>query len=88
MPRNEEDGSFARESVAKTLRLVTKDVEGNIYRDSAKEMATIIEGKDLQFTYNDKYVEFLENRRRVREGFFSKQRGKCEEDYKWGLSHS
>jgi hypothetical protein len=68
VPRNEEDGSFTRESVAKTLRLVIKDVEGKIYRDNAKEMATIIGGKDLQFTYIDKFVEFLESRCRVREG--------------------
>jgi UDP:flavonoid glycosyltransferase YjiC (YdhE family) len=68
VPRNEEDGSFTRESVAKTLRLAIKDVEGKIYRDNAKEMATIFGDMNLQFTYVDKFVEFLESRRRVREG--------------------
>jgi hypothetical protein len=64
VPRNEEDGSFTRESVAKTLRLVIKDVEGKIYRDNAKEMATIFGDMNLQSTYIDKFVEFLESRRR------------------------
>ncbi|XP_059453952.1 putative UDP-rhamnose:rhamnosyltransferase 1 [Corylus avellana] len=68
VPRNEENGSFTRESVAETLRLVVKDVEGKIYRDNAKEMATIFGDMNLQSTYIDKFVELLENRRRVREG--------------------
>ena len=71
VPRNEEDGSFTRESVAKTLRLVIKDVEGKIYRDNAKEMATIFGDVDLQYTYIDKFVEFLENHRRVNKGTLS-----------------
>ncbi|XP_041016393.1 putative UDP-rhamnose:rhamnosyltransferase 1 [Juglans microcarpa x Juglans regia] len=61
VPRNEQDGSFSRESVAKTLRLVMKDVEGQIYRDKAKEMMTTFGDKQLQDRYVVKFVEFLEN---------------------------
>ncbi|KAE8010504.1 hypothetical protein FH972_006871 [Carpinus fangiana] len=62
VPRNEDDGSFSSDSVAQTLRLVMKDEEGKIYRDKAKEMSTVIggkDGKDLQSKYIDKFVEFL-----------------------------
>ncbi|XP_062144910.1 putative UDP-rhamnose:rhamnosyltransferase 1 [Alnus glutinosa] len=65
VPRNEQDGSFTRDSVAKTLRLVIKDVEGRIYRDNAKEMANIFGDMDLQSRYTDKFVEFLQNHSRV-----------------------
>ncbi|KAG2696138.1 hypothetical protein I3843_07G044900 [Carya illinoinensis] len=65
VPRNEQDGSFSRESVAKTLRLVMKDAEGQIYRDKAKEMMTSFGDKQLQYRYVDKFVEFLVNHRRV-----------------------
>jgi hypothetical protein len=51
VPRNEEDGSFTSDSVAQTLKLVKKDEEGKIYRDKAKEMATIIGDKSLQSKY-------------------------------------
>ncbi|KAE8010489.1 hypothetical protein FH972_006857 [Carpinus fangiana] len=71
VPRNEEDGSFTRESVAKTLKLVIKDVEGKIYRDNAKEMASIFGDMDLQSTYIDKFVEFLENQRHANKGTLS-----------------
>ncbi|KAE8010490.1 hypothetical protein FH972_006858 [Carpinus fangiana] len=65
VPRNEYDGSFSSDSVAQTLRLVMKDEKGKIYRDKAKEMSTIIGGKDLQSKYIDKFVEFLGSHRHV-----------------------
>ncbi|KAF5463143.1 hypothetical protein F2P56_019082 [Juglans regia] len=65
VPRNEQDGTFTRDSVAKKLKLVMQDAEGQIYRDKAKEMATIFGDKDLQHQYVDKFVEFLENKRHV-----------------------
>ncbi|KAG2694376.1 hypothetical protein I3760_08G141100 [Carya illinoinensis] len=52
IPRNEQDGTFTRDS-------------GQIYKDKAKEMATIFGDKDLQHRYVDKFVEFLENKRHV-----------------------
>uniref|UniRef100_A0A2N9GT36 UDP-glycosyltransferases domain-containing protein n=1 Tax=Fagus sylvatica TaxID=28930 RepID=A0A2N9GT36_FAGSY len=65
IPRNEEDGSFSRDSVAQTLTLVMKDEEGKIYRDKAKEMSTIFADEDLQYRYIDKFVEFLEHQSHV-----------------------
>uniref|UniRef100_A0A2N9G9L1 Glycosyltransferase n=1 Tax=Fagus sylvatica TaxID=28930 RepID=A0A2N9G9L1_FAGSY len=62
VPRNEQDGSFTRDSVAETLRLVMKDEKGKIYRDKAKEMTTISGDRDLQYRYIDKFVEFLERK--------------------------
>jgi hypothetical protein len=68
VPRNEYDGSFSSDSVAQTLRLVMKDEEGKIYRDKAKEMSSVIGGKDLQSKYIEKFVEFLWSHRRVNKG--------------------
>ncbi|XP_041022862.1 putative UDP-rhamnose:rhamnosyltransferase 1 [Juglans microcarpa x Juglans regia] len=65
IPRKEEDGSFTRDSVAQTLRLVMKDAEGQIYRDKAREMTTIFGDKELQHRYVDKFVELLENHRQI-----------------------
>ncbi|KAB1201894.1 putative UDP-rhamnose:rhamnosyltransferase 1 [Morella rubra] len=68
VPRNEQDGSFTRDSVTQTLRLVMKDEEGQIYRDKAKEMSAIFGDEDLQDRYAANFVEFLENHRHVVRG--------------------
>ncbi|XP_041022890.1 putative UDP-rhamnose:rhamnosyltransferase 1 [Juglans microcarpa x Juglans regia] len=64
IPRNEEDGAFTRDSVAQTLRLAMKDAKGQIIRDKAKEMTTVIGNMELQHRYVDKFVELLENHRK------------------------
>jgi hypothetical protein len=43
IPRNEQDGSFTRDSVAESLRLVIVEEEGKAYRDKAKEMKGCLE---------------------------------------------
>ncbi|XP_057430085.1 soyasaponin III rhamnosyltransferase-like [Lotus japonicus] len=53
VPRNEQDGSFTRESVAKTLRLAIVDEEGSVYRKNAKEMGNVFSSKVL----HDQYIE-------------------------------
>lgn len=65
VPRNEQDGSFIRDSVAETLRLVMKDEKGKIYRYRAKEMTKIFGNRDIQYRCIDKFVEFLEHRSNV-----------------------
>nr|XP_023878236.1 putative UDP-rhamnose:rhamnosyltransferase 1 [Quercus suber]XP_023878244.1 putative UDP-rhamnose:rhamnosyltransferase 1 [Quercus suber] len=60
VPRNEEDGSFTRDSIAETLTSVMKEEEGKTYRDKAKEMTTIFGDTDLQYRYVDRFIEFLE----------------------------
>ncbi|KAK7850154.1 putative udp-rhamnose:rhamnosyltransferase 1, partial [Quercus suber] len=44
---NEQDGSFTRDSITETLKLVMQDEKGKIYRDKAKEMATIFGDRDI-----------------------------------------
>jgi hypothetical protein len=60
VPRNEQDGSFTRDSVADTLKLVMQDENGKIYRDKAKEMTTIFGDRNIHYRCIDKFVEFLE----------------------------
>ena len=62
VPRNEQDGSFTRDSITETLKLVMQDEKGKIYRDKAKEMTTIFGDRDIHNGYVDKFVEFLENK--------------------------
>lgn len=59
VPRNEQDGSFTRESVAKTLRLAIVDEEGSVYRKNAKEMGEVFSSKDLHNQYIEDFIAAL-----------------------------
>ncbi|KAF9603461.1 hypothetical protein IFM89_036264 [Coptis chinensis] len=59
IPRDEQDGSFTRDAVAKTLRLIMVDEEGEIFRSNAKEMRGIFGNKDLHDRYIDNFVQYL-----------------------------
>ncbi|GMH14675.1 hypothetical protein Nepgr_016516 [Nepenthes gracilis] len=59
VPRDEVDGSFTRESVAKSLKLVMVDEAGKIYRDTAKEMSLIYGDQNLHDCYLDKFEEYI-----------------------------
>ncbi|KDP29791.1 hypothetical protein JCGZ_18726 [Jatropha curcas] len=61
--RDEQDGSFTRDSVAESLRLVMVDKEGKEYRDAAKEMRELLADKDLHDRYVDRFVELLQHHR-------------------------
>ncbi|KAJ7961137.1 UDP-glycosyltransferase [Quillaja saponaria] len=61
VPRNEEDGSFTRNSMAKSLRLALVDVEGSIYREKAKEMGMLFSDRDRHEEYIEKFLEHLQN---------------------------
>ncbi|KAI7726039.1 hypothetical protein M8C21_008753 [Ambrosia artemisiifolia] len=65
VPRNEEDGSFTKESVARSMRSVVVDDEGKIYRANAMELSQIFGDARLQKKYMDDFVDYLENKRRV-----------------------
>ncbi|XP_059643046.1 putative UDP-rhamnose:rhamnosyltransferase 1 [Cornus florida] len=67
IPRDERDGSFTRNSVAESVRLVMVDGEGTIYRDNAWEMKKIFGDKEGQDRYIEPFLEFLEKHRRVLE---------------------
>ena len=59
IPRNEQDGSFTRDSVAKSLRLVIVEEEGKIYRDKAKEMKALFGDRTSQDRYLDSFLDYL-----------------------------
>ncbi|KAJ7964789.1 UDP-glycosyltransferase [Quillaja saponaria] len=61
IPRNEQDGSFTRTSVAKSLRLAMVDEEGSIYRDKAKEMGLLFGDSHIQERYIENFIEYLQN---------------------------
>jgi len=63
VPRSEQDGSFTRDSVAKTLRLVIVDEEGSTYRKNAKDMGNVFSSKDLHNEYIKDFIDALQKYR-------------------------
>eukprot|EP00262_Sarcandra_glabra_P008179 TRINITY_DN21463_c0_g1_i1.p1 TRINITY_DN21463_c0_g1~~TRINITY_DN21463_c0_g1_i1.p1 ORF type:complete len:468 (-),score=46.41 TRINITY_DN21463_c0_g1_i1:80-1483(-) len=63
VPRNEEDGSFTSDAVAKSLRLAMVEREGEWLRAKATEMREILADKDLHDRYVDRFVRFLKDHR-------------------------
>ncbi|KAI3451242.1 hypothetical protein Pfo_007907 [Paulownia fortunei] len=65
IPRNEEDGSYTRNSVADSVKVVMVENEGKKFRVRAKEMAAIFGDTELHSRYIDNFIEFLENHRSI-----------------------
>ncbi|KAL2342124.1 hypothetical protein Fmac_010064 [Flemingia macrophylla] len=63
VPRNDQDGSFTRESVSKTLRLAIVDEEGSSLRENAKEMGKLFSSKELHHHYIQQLIAALQNYR-------------------------
>ncbi|XP_022895290.1 putative UDP-rhamnose:rhamnosyltransferase 1 [Olea europaea var. sylvestris] len=63
IPRNDEDGSFTRNSVSDSIKLVMINFEGKKFRNKAKEMSGIFGDKKLHDRYIDNFINFLENHR-------------------------
>ncbi|KAF8406111.1 hypothetical protein HHK36_008191 [Tetracentron sinense] len=61
--RDDGDGSFTRNSVAETLRLVMVDEQGEIYRAKAREMKEIFGDNDLHDRQAGEFVQYLEEHR-------------------------
>ncbi|PIN18052.1 Soyasaponin III rhamnosyltransferase [Handroanthus impetiginosus] len=61
IPRDEEDGSYTRNSVANSIKLVMLEKDGKEFKKRAKEVSTIFGDPELQSRYLDDFVEFLEN---------------------------
>ncbi|XP_062100505.1 UDP-glycosyltransferase 91A1-like [Humulus lupulus] len=59
VPRDENDGSFTRESVSESLKMVLEKEEGKLYRDKAKEMSPIFGDKGAQSKYVDDFLDYL-----------------------------
>lgn len=64
IPRDERDGSFTRNSVAESLRLVMLDEAGQIYRDNVKKMSKLFGDRDRQDRYVDNLLGYLQGHRR------------------------
>ncbi|KAJ4838783.1 hypothetical protein Tsubulata_024657 [Turnera subulata] len=61
IPRNHAHGSFTRDSVAESLRLVIAEEEGKFYRDKAKEMSSLFGDRDRQDRYVDNLLGYLQS---------------------------
>ncbi|KAL8160444.1 hypothetical protein V2J09_001981 [Rumex salicifolius] len=64
VPRDEKDGSFTREAVAESLRLVLVGEEGKVYREKVKEMSGVIGDIDRQMMYTNKLVSYLQTHKK------------------------
>ena len=51
IPRDENDGSFTRNSVAESVKKVTVCEDGQIFRDKAKELSYVFGDKDMHNRY-------------------------------------
>ncbi|XP_008779257.3 putative UDP-rhamnose:rhamnosyltransferase 1 [Phoenix dactylifera] len=63
VPRNEEDGSFNREELAKAIRLVMVEEEGNQFRSKARDLKEIFADKDYHERYVDEFILCLRNQK-------------------------
>ncbi|XP_027339322.1 soyasaponin III rhamnosyltransferase-like [Abrus precatorius] len=61
IPRNEQDGSFTRSSVAKALRLAMVDEEGSALRKNAKEMGKKFSNREVHNQYIENFIASLHN---------------------------
>lgn len=66
IPRDPKDGSFTRDSVADSLRLVVAAEDGRIYRDKIKEMKGLFCDKDRQDGYVERLLCHLHRHRKAK----------------------
>lgn len=66
VPKNVEDGSFTRNSVAESLLQLLHQEKGKLYRDKAKEMSKFASDRALHSQYLDKLEEYLSEHRPTR----------------------
>ena len=68
--RNEQDGSFTWDLMAKFIRLVIVEEEGKMYRDKGKEMKGLFGDKKSQDQYLDSFLDYLKTHRRLQNGIW------------------
>ena len=61
IPRDEQNGSFTRNSVAETLRLVILEDQGRVLRENAREIKKIFGDRELHDRYIDLFLLYLQN---------------------------
>ncbi|KAF5749784.1 putative UDP-Glycosyltransferase superfamily protein [Tripterygium wilfordii] len=64
IPRNNDDGSFTRNSVAESLSLVMLEEEGKVYKEKAKEMSNLFGDKEKQSLCMDNFLDHLKANKR------------------------
>ncbi|KAE8647544.1 hypothetical protein Csa_003857 [Cucumis sativus] len=65
IPRNLLDGSFTRDSVEESLKLVMVEDEGKIYREKIKELKAIFVNKERDERLIDQFLSYLKSHRKV-----------------------
>ncbi|KAI3945983.1 hypothetical protein MKX01_024739 [Papaver californicum] len=62
--RDDKDGSFTREAVAKSLRTVMVDEEGEMYRVKGRELKQVFGNKSLQDGHVERFCDHLKKHKR------------------------
>nr|GEW69108.1 UDP-glycosyltransferase 91D1-like [Tanacetum cinerariifolium] len=65
VPRNDEDGSFTKGSVTRSLSKVVVDDEGKVYKAKTMASSKTFSDINLQRKYVDDFIDYLEKHRRV-----------------------
>ncbi|KAK9096844.1 hypothetical protein Sjap_022341 [Stephania japonica] len=66
IPRDEHEGSFTSNSVAKSLKMVMVEEEGERLRSNAREMKRIFGDRDLHDGYIDNLIKYLKNHTKLK----------------------
>ncbi|XAR71130.1 Soyasaponin III rhamnosyltransferase [Bertholletia excelsa] len=65
IPRDERDGSFTKEAVKGSLRMVMVEEEGKIYRDKVKETREVLLDRSIQDKCVADFLDYLKKQRRL-----------------------
>ncbi|KAI3798685.1 hypothetical protein L1987_33963 [Smallanthus sonchifolius] len=65
VPRNDEDGSFTKESVARSVRLVVVNDDGKIYKANAMGLSKIFGDSKLEKEYINHFIDYMEKKGRM-----------------------
>ncbi|KAJ8540140.1 hypothetical protein K7X08_026529 [Anisodus acutangulus] len=71
IPRNEEDGSYTRDSVSSSVKKVMVEKDGKKIREKAKEISSIFGNRRLHDKYIEELIQFLEDHRKMSNGHSS-----------------
>ncbi|PWA90468.1 UDP-Glycosyltransferase superfamily protein [Artemisia annua] len=65
VPKNDQDGSFTKDSVARSLSSVVVDDEGKVYKANAMAWSQIFGDTKLHKKYIDDFIDYLEKQKTV-----------------------
>lgn len=65
VPRNQLNGSFTRDSVPESLKLIVVEEEGKIYRERIKEMKGLFVKKEKDDLLIDQFLEYHQTHRKA-----------------------